>query len=295
MIVDFGKKRAKFSDDIVNTLSKDLLEKYYSEINKYQPLSKEEERELFVELNETKDEEKIKKLKDKIVKHNLLFVVSVARTYAKRVKNIEIGVEELICEGNLGLYEAIDSFKIDKDNKFISYAVWHIRRRILGSLSGNSYFGRVSENVKTKIREVNVLRSEFEKNNNCEVDYEYIIEKLDIGGDKLKKNILMALNAQTKGRVHINEDVHDLIKCDDLNEQQNLVESNNIVKKAVDSLTGTNRVLISHYFGLFNYEELTINEIAEKYAISRDMVSKRIKKSIQQLKKDSKLTNYFLT
>jgi RNA polymerase primary sigma factor len=293
MIVDFGKKRAKFSDDIVNTLSKDLLEKYYSEINKYQPLSKEEERELFVELNETKDEEKIKKLKDKIVKHNLLFVVSVARTYSKRVKNYEIGVEELICEGNLGLYEAIDNFKVYKDNKFISYAVWHIRRRILLFLNTNFYFGNVSENVKTKIKEVNKLKSDFEKNNGHEIDYDYVIETSDIGSDKLKKNILMALNAQTTGKVQINEVINESIIEDDLNEQQTLDEGNSILKKAVCSLTGTNRVLLSHYFGLFNYEQLTINEMVEKYQISKNMISSRIRKSIKELKKDSNLINYF--
>ena len=293
MIVDFGKKRAKFCDDIVNTQSIELLQKYYNEIVKYQPISRDEERKLFLELKEAKDEEQKNKIKDKIVKHNLLFVVSVARTYSKRLKNTEITVEELICEGNIGLYEAIDFFKMDKDNKFISYAVWHIRKRILLFLNTNLYFSNISPHIKKKIKEINRLKSKFENENNYDVDYEYIIETFNICGERLKKSVLNALNLQTMTKLQVNEETQNLIKGDDLNEEQNLNEGNNILKKSIYELTDVNRVFISHYFGLFDYEKLSIKEIAEKYNISKNMILSGIKVSIKQLKKDSNLINYF--
>ena len=294
MIVNFGKKRNDISDEIVKSLSQETLDKYYDDIKKYHPLTKEAEKELFLKLAESNDEVEIANIKDKIVKHNLLFVVSVARAYMKKLKNPDFGVEDLISEGNHGLYESIEKFNINNDVKFISYAVWHIRKRIFLFLNTNLHIGDIPSGIKQKIKVVNEVKSNLDNEFCADVDYDYVISQADIGSYKVKQNVLFSLKAQSVSKISITEEIHDLIGVESFENKQDETEGNDILKKAVYALHQVNRVIISHYFGLFGYEKLNVKKMSEKYSFTAKKISDIIKSSIKELKNNSDVTDFFM-
>lgn len=293
MITDFGKKRISKDDFSVKSLAKESLATYYNEIEKLKPLSKDEERNLFIKLSETSDEIEIKKIKDKIINHNLLFVVSVARTYAKKITNSDFGVEDLICEGNIGLSEAIEQFKIEKDNKFISYAIWHIRRRIFTFLDENLYVTNISSNIKSKIKTVNTLKVKMEKECGYELDYEYVVNNSDIGTDRIKHSVLMAMNSSISGKLSITEENDFLFKDNDFEVGYEEKESNETLKKVIYSLNPISRVIICNYYGLYDYKQLTITQMTKEYNMCPKRIKKIIDVTIKDLKKNEDLKDFF--
>lgn len=293
MITDFGKKRLGNDDFFVNTLSKESLKAYYSQIEKLKPLTKEEEKELFIKLSQTTDELDRKKIKDKIINHNLLFVVSVARTYAKKITSGDIGVEELICEGNIGLSEAIEQFKTDSDNKFISYAIWHIRKRILLFLNENLYVANISSNIMPKIKIINNLKAKMEKECGHELDYEYVINNSDIGTDRIKNSVLMAIKSSVVTKSSITEENDYLFKHNDFEVDSEEKESNEVLKKVIYSLNPISRVIICHYYGLYDYKQLTIKQMSEEYNMTTIRIKKIIEFAIRDLKKNEDLKDFF--
>lgn len=101
-------------------------QQYFSEISSYESLSKEEEKELFLEYKQTHNPA----IRDRICQSNLKFVVNIAKCYKGR----GLSFADLISEGNIGMMKAFDRFDIEKDFKFISYAVWWIKQSILEAI-----------------------------------------------------------------------------------------------------------------------------------------------------------------
>jgi RNA polymerase primary sigma factor len=140
----------KIINRITNT--NDNIARYFSEINKYEILTPEKEAELAV-----KSKNGDVKAKELILKSNLRFVVSVAKAYASHQNPLE----DLISEGNKGLVEAIGSFDPSTGFKFISYAVWHIRKNIFLYLNNNSRSVRIPTNVIQQLRQYQTLEESF--------------------------------------------------------------------------------------------------------------------------------------
>lgn len=140
----------KIVNRITNTT--DNISRYFNEINKYVILSPKEEAELAV-----KSKNGDLKAKELILKSNLRFVVSVAKAYASQQNPLE----DLISEGNKGLVEAIETFDPSTGFKFISYAVWHIRKNIFLYLNNNSRSVRIPVNVTQQLRRYQTIEESF--------------------------------------------------------------------------------------------------------------------------------------
>jgi RNA polymerase primary sigma factor len=295
MITNFGKKRDDYNDNdfFVKTLAEDSLSLYYKEIEGYKPLSKEEEKELFINLSNAKDELEIKAIKSKIIKHNLLFVVSVARAYSKKIVNSNFGVEELICEGNIGLTEAIETFKIDKDIKFISYAIWHIRKRIFLFLNENLHVHNITQNVRNKINIINELKLKMEKECGYELDYEYVINNSDIVRNNSKRSILMAIKTTSTSKIPITEVNDYLLQEDCFEAQYENDESDEMLKKSVNSLHPINKVLLCEFYGLYGYKQKKISKMSQEYQMPTHKIRKIIESSVKQLKENNDLVEFF--
>jgi DNA-directed RNA polymerase sigma subunit (sigma70/sigma32) len=109
------------------------LSRYYSDICKHPLLSREEEFDLFMDLNDPALSEKERqKIKDKILKANLRFVFKTAKKYSRNDPDI---FEELICAGNEGLLVGMEKFKPSKNVRFLSYSGWWVLQRILKEMS----------------------------------------------------------------------------------------------------------------------------------------------------------------
>lgn len=127
----------------VNDYEKSTIQ-YFDDIKKIEPLSRDEERELFNLYQETHDE----RIRNKILTSNLKFVINVA----KQFKNRGIPFADLVAEGNLGLTRAFDKFDNSRDTKFITYAVWWIKQAILEALTKRN--GLPAEDLPTEYENI---------------------------------------------------------------------------------------------------------------------------------------------
>lgn len=128
----------------------DAINQFLRQINKYKVLSSAEERELFKRIKNGDES-----AREEIIKHNQRFVFAVAKTYANDER-----VLDLVNEGNIGLMQAIDSYDYTKENRFLSYAVWYIRRSINAYIVNDEMFIQKTNNTKT-IYQVGKLRTKF--------------------------------------------------------------------------------------------------------------------------------------
>lgn len=140
----------KIINRITNT--SDNLNRYFSEISKYELLSPEKEAELAFKAKDGDE-----KAKEAILKSNLRFVVSVAKSYVSGNSPLE----DLISEGNKGLVEAVENFDPTTGFKFISYAVWHIRKNILVYLNNHTRSIRIPSHVNNEMRKYHAIEESF--------------------------------------------------------------------------------------------------------------------------------------
>jgi len=167
------------------TSTTDNISRYFNEINKYELLSPEREAELAFKAKEGDS-----KAKELILKSNLRFVVSVAKSYASHHNPLE----DLISEGNKGLVEAIDNFDPSTGFKFISYAVWHIRKNILMYLNNHSRSIRIPININQQMRNYQILEESFISYNGREPSLDEMLELIDENPDmELSKPAIEAI------------------------------------------------------------------------------------------------------
>jgi RNA polymerase primary sigma factor len=152
--------------------SSDALGRYFTEIRSYEPLTKEEERELIIIIQGKKKGHE--RALDALIKANLKFVVSIAKQYQGQGSSLM----DLISEGNAGMCEAIKSFDISQNLKFFSYAVWWIRKKIFISLYNDDRTIRLPDNralLVTKIkREIITLEQKLQRSVSLDDLYEHL-------------------------------------------------------------------------------------------------------------------------
>jgi RNA polymerase primary sigma factor len=158
----------KIINRITNT--SDNLTRYFNEISKYEILTPEKEAELA-----TMAKNGDAKAKDAVLKSNLRFVVSVAKSYVSSHSPLE----DLISEGNKGLVEAIENFDPSNGFKFISYSVWHIRKNILLYLNNYSRAIRIPTNINQEMRKYQEIEGAFISYNGREPSVEEMLEIIE--------------------------------------------------------------------------------------------------------------------
>jgi RNA polymerase primary sigma factor len=162
----------KIINRITNTT--DNISRYFNEISKYEILTPEKEAELAV-----KSKNGDTKAKELILKSNLRFVVSVAKAYSSPQNPLE----DLISEGNKGLVEAIETFDPSTGFKFISYAVWHIRKNIFLYLNNNSRSVRIPTNITQQLRQYQTLEESFISYNGREPSVDEMLSLIEENTD----------------------------------------------------------------------------------------------------------------
>jgi len=284
---------------ILTSTNRLILDKYMSEIAKLKPLSREEEQELFVRIKRDNDQAAI----EKICKHNLLFVVTVARRYSEKLGHSKsLALEDLINEGNVGLCEAVERFDPETGFKFISYAVWYIRMHILKSIQDNVKTIKISTNAKNKIDKLNKLRDELEQKNSMEVSLMNVYEELMDSGElkncdtygKISQYYKLSqyessLNEKSslEGSIEIGDLIEDdcIMQPDDILIQE---DKKNIINEILGVLDETRLNYIKHYFGLDGFEQLSVKEISKKYDINEPNLNYLFKKTFKELKSKNK-------
>ena len=276
-------RQLKITKSITNRESASL-DKYLQEIGKEDLITVEEEVELAQRIKKG-DQEALEKL----TKANLRFVVSVAQQY----QNQGLSLPDLINEGNLGLIKAAEKFDETRGFKFISYAVWWIRQSILQALAEQSRIVRLPLNQVGSLNKINKALARFEQENERTPSPEELAVVLDIPKEKVSDTL------RVSGR-HVSVDapfadgednnlLDVLVNTDSPNADRGLInESLSIeVERALATLTERERDIIKYFFGI-GCSEMTLEEIGEKFGLTRERVRQIKEKAIRRLRNSSR-------
>lgn len=276
-------RQLKITKSITNRESASL-DKYLQEIGKEDLITVEEEVELAQRIRKGDQ-----KALEKLTRANLRFVVSVAKQY----QNQGLSLPDLINEGNLGLIKAAEKFDETRGFKFISYAVWWIRQSILQALAEQSRIVRLPLNQVGSLNKINKAFSRFEQENERRPSPEELADSLDLPAEKVADTL------RVSGR-HISVDAPfvegednsllDVLVNDDSPIADRTLISESLsteVERALSTLTERERDIIKLFFGI-NTQEMTLEEIGEKFGLTRERVRQIKEKAIRRLRHSSR-------
>ena len=264
------------------------LDKYLHEIGKVVLLTPEEEITLARGIKNGEP-----KALEKLTKANLRFVVSVAKQY----QNQGLSLGDLINEGNLGLIKAAKRFDETRGFKFISYAVWWIRQSILQALAEQSRIVRLPLNRVGALNKIGKaysnLEQEFEREPNAseladelEMDVSEIADTLRISGKHISMDAPFAQGEENS--------LLDVMENEDQPSPDNTLISESLkleIERALSTLSERETEVIKLYYGLNKEHSLTLEEIGEKFNLTRERVRQIKEKAIRRLRHASRSKN----
>ena len=261
------------------------LDKYLQEIGKVELITAEEEVELAQRIRQG---DKI--ALEKLTKANLRFVVSVSKQY----QNQGLSLPDLINEGNLGLIKAAQRFDETRGFKFISYAVWWIRQSILQALADQSRIVRLPLNKIGSINKINKTYAKLEQEFEREPNAEEIAEALDITEAEVKESMKNAGRHVSMDAPLVQDEdnnMYDVLKSDEVvtPETELLYESlRKEIDRAISTLSPREADVVRLYFGLNGSHPMTLEEIGEKFDLTRERIRQIKEKAIRRLKHASR-------
>ena len=276
-------RQLKITKSITNRESASL-DKYLQEIGKEDLITVEEEVELAQRIRKGDQ-----KALEKLTRANLRFVVSVAKQY----QNQGLSLPDLINEGNLGLIKAAEKFDETRGFKFISYAVWWIRQSILQALAEQSRIVRLPLNQVGSLNKINKAFSRFEQENERRPSPEELADSLDLPAEKVADTLrVSARHISVDAPFVEGEDnsLLDVLVNDDspIADRTLINESlSTEVERALSTLTERERDIIKLFFGI-NTQEMTLEEIGEKFGLTRERVRQIKEKAIRRLRHSSR-------
>jgi RNA polymerase primary sigma factor len=272
------------------------VSKYLQEISEFPLLTKEEEHEVAVRMSEMVGKDGSY---HDLVKSNLSFVVKIASEY----KNMGLPFEDLLNEGNIGLIEAAHHFDPSRGTKFITYAIWWIRKSILKALSQHSAMVRIPNYQLKKVRNVRNTERMLAKELGREADREEISKELRVTIAKIDEILQMKMRELSlDDKVGKDKDtpISDyLVDGRSINPEDELIknESQVVIRMALRSLTDQEQTVIINRFGLEGGRVFTLKEIGEKLGVSRERIrqienqaKKRLRKLIARQQRSDGLT-----
>ena len=276
-------RQLKITKSITNRES-DSLDKYLQEIGHEELITVEEEVELAQRIRKGD-----RKALERLTKANLRFVVSVAKQY----QNQGLSLPDLINEGNMGLIKAAEKFDETRGFKFISYAVWWLRQSILQAIAEQSRIVRLPLNQVGSVNKINRILNKFEQENERRPSIDEIAEKTDLPEDKIED----AMKVPGK---HISVDAPivdgeensllDLLASTDTPTTDNELVLESLreeIAEALQTLNERERNVIEAFFGI-NQQEMTLEEIGDKYGLTRERVRQIKEKAIRRLRHNTK-------
>jgi len=277
-------RQLKISKQITNRESQSL-DKYLQEIGKVDLLTPDEEVDLAKRIREG-DQLALEKL----TKANLRCVVSVAKQY----QNQGLSLGDLINEGNLGLIKAAQRFDETRGFKFISYAVWWIRQSILQALAEQSRIVRLPLNRVGSLNKISKTFSELEQKYEREPSPDELAEVLEVSTAEVVDTLKICGRHVSMDAPFVQGEENSLLDVLE-NSSESAPDSSLMndslrreVQRALSTLTQREADVISLYFGLNGEHSMTLEEIGEKFNLTRERVRQIKEKAIRRLRHTSR-------
>ncbi len=277
-------RQLKISKQITNRESQSL-DKYLQEIGKVDLLTPDEEVTLAQKIREG-DQLSLERL----TKANLRFVVSVAKQY----QNQGLSLGDLINEGNLGLIKAAQRFDETRGFKFISYAVWWIRQSILQALAEQSRIVRLPLNRVGSLNKISKTFSDLEQKFEREPSPEELAAVLEITAAEVVDTLKISGRHVSMDAPFVQGEENsllDVLENDGEDKPDSGLISDSLrkeVQRALSTLTQREADVITLYFGLNGEHAMTLEEIGEKFNLTRERVRQIKEKAIRRLRHTSR-------
>ncbi|MDD3686321.1 MAG: RNA polymerase sigma factor RpoD/SigA [Bacteroidales bacterium] len=276
-------RQLKITKSITNRESASL-DKYLQEIGKEELITVDEEVELAQRIRQG---DRI--ALEKLTRANLRFVVSVAKQY----QNQGLSLPDLINEGNLGLIKAAEKFDETRGFKFISYAVWWIRQSILQALAEQSRIVRLPLNQVGSLNKINKAFSKFEQENERKPTSEELAKALDLPEDKVVDTLRVSGRHVSVDAPFVNGEENsllDVLENSDLPNTDSKLINESLAKeidRALATLTERERDIVKLFFGIA-CQDMTLEEIGDKFGLTRERVRQIKEKAIRRLRHSSR-------
>lgn len=274
-------KQLKISERITQRSSN--IDRYFNDVGSYTSLTADEEYELAVRIKQG-DEAAL----EKMIRYNLRFVISVAKQYAVQPEILS----ELIAQGNIGLIDAARTFDPTRGFKFISYAVWHIRKEILQYFNDSHKTVRVPANVTLDLNRARKVESALSTELGRDATLEEIVAKMsELGWEtnvkKLERGRILA-----EGTVHFeasNPDeewapVNWVQSESQASEVLDKKEKTKTILRILDQLSPVERDVVILHLGLINDIPVSFREISERHDRTSEWARQKYKKAIRKIK-----------
>ncbi len=279
-------RQLKISKQVTNRETASL-DKYLQEIGKVELITAEEEVELARRIKNA-DFAAL----DRLVKANLRFVVSVSKQY----QNQGLSLPDLINEGNLGLIKAAQRFDETRGFKFISYAVWWIRQSILQALAEQSRIVRLPLNKIGSINKINKTFSKLEQEYEREPSADEIATALEMSEGDVKESMKntgrhMSMDAPLSTGDDNGGNMYDVMQSDESPSPESGLMNESLrreIERALSTLTSREADVVRLYFGLSGEHAMTLEEIGEKFDLTRERVRQIKEKAVRRLKHTSR-------
>ncbi|MFM2038189.1 MAG: hypothetical protein RL432_1128 [Bacteroidota bacterium] len=263
------------------------LDKYLQEIGRVELITADEEVELARKIREGD-----RAALERLTKANLRFVVSVSKQY----QNQGLALPDLINEGNLGLIKAAERFDETRGFKFISYAVWWIRQSILQALAEQARIVRLPLNKIGNINKINRAFSELEQKFERPPSAEELAEFLNCSMDEVKQSLAqngrhVSMDAPLVEGDESSSNMYDVMSGEGmLTPETNLTMESlrTDIKHSLLTLTPRESEVICMFYGLDGKPAMSLEEIGDKFDLTRERVRQIKEKAIRRLKHTSK-------
>ena len=278
-------RQLKITKSITNRESQSL-EKYLQEIGKVELISPEEEVKLAIRIKQG-DQRAL----DKLTKANLRFVVSVAKQY----QNQGLSLPDLINEGNLGLIKAAQRFDETRGFKFISYAVWWIRQSILQALAEQSRIVRLPLNKVGLTNRIQKAYSQLEQEFEREPSPEELAEILELDTDEVSATLGIAarhVSMDTPLSEGEENTLMDVLENPNAERTEKFIEHDESLKmeigRSLTALTERQKEVICFFFGIGMDHPMSLEDIGERFNLTRERVRQIKDKAITKLRTTSR-------
>ena len=260
------------------------LDKYLQEIGREGLLTVDEEVELTQRIKKGD-----RRALDKLVRANLRFVVSVAKQY----QNQGLSLPDLINEGNVGLIKAAEKFDETRGFKFISYAVWWIRQTILQALAEQSRIVRLPLNQVSAVNKITKAMTKFEQEHERKPSADELAELVNKLPEKINDSLRASGRHVSVDAPFVEGEENSLLDVmqnpDSPMADKSLVNESlaTEIDRALSMLNEREKDIVEMSFGI-NHQEMTLEEIGERFGLTRERVRQIREKAIRKLRSGSR-------